>query len=134
MIKRLSIIVLSLSLCHITFSQKINKSHDDPGFQQIVFNKTVHDFGRLVQHEPAGCEFRFYNKGKSPVILSEVTASCGCTVPSWSKTPVMPGDSGIIQVIYSTETTGAIDKEISVYSNITKMPVLLKLKGRVTKK
>ena len=132
MIKRLLIIVLSFGLGHTTSAQKINETKDDATSQKIVFKNTVHDFGKIIQGTPAGCEFKFYNKGKSPIVLSEVTASCGCTVPSWSKTPVMPGDSGIIQVIYSTDATGIIDKVISVYSNATKIPVSLKLKGRVT--
>ncbi len=134
MIKRLLIIALSFGFVHTTSAQKINETKDDATSQNIVFNKTVHDFGKLIQGPPAGCEFKFYNKGKSPVVLSDVTASCGCTVPSWSKTPVMPGDSGTIQVIYSTEETGTIDKVISVYSNATKMPVTLKLQGRVYQK
>jgi len=134
MIKRLLIIALSFGLCHTTFAQKINKSQNDEIAPKIVFNKTVHDFGKVTQYAPAWCEFRFYNRGKSPLIISDISASCGCTVPSWSKAPVMPGDSGIVQVNYATSETGTIDKVVDVFSNATKKPVSLKLIGKVIEK
>ena len=134
MIKRLLIIALSCGLCHTSFAQNINESKNDANSPKIVFNKTVHDFGKVIQYAPAWCEFRFYNRGKSPLIISDISASCGCTVPSWSKAPVMPGDSGIVQVNYATNETGTIDKVVDVFSNATKKPVSLKLIGKVIEK
>jgi hypothetical protein len=134
MIKRSLIIALSLGLCHAISAQKITESQNDANSAKIMFNNTIHDFGKVVQYDPAWCEFRFYNKGKSPLIISDISASCGCTVPSWSKAPVMPGDSGIIQVNYATSETGTIDKVVDVFSNATKKPVSLKLIGKVMEK
>ena len=131
MIKRLLIISLSFVLSHTTFAQKINNRQNDENSAKIVFNKTIHDFGKMVQYNPAWCEFSFYNKGNTPLIISNISASCGCTIPSWSKAPVMPGDSGIIQVNYETTETGTFDKVVDVFSNATKKPVSLKLIGKV---
>jgi hypothetical protein len=132
MLKRLLIIALIVGIYQTSFTQ--TKPEENPNASKIVFNKTVHDFGQLIQHTPASCEFKFYNKGKSPLIVTNVTASCGCTVPSWSKSPVLPGDSGVINVKYSTAATGAIDKLVTVFSNATQIPLTLNLKGIVVKK
>lgn len=130
--KTLLIIVLSVGIYQSAFSQaKPEKNSNAP---KIEFNKTVHDFGELTRNAPAVCEFKFYNKGKAPLIVSNVHASCGCTVPSWSSNPIMPGDSGVIQVKYSTAATGAIDKLVDVFSNASSMALSLKLKGKVVKK
>lgn len=132
MLKNLLIIALIGGIYQTSMAQ--TKPEDNPNAPKIVFNKTVHDFGELTQNAPAVCEFKFYNKGKSPLIVSNVHASCGCTVPSWSNKPIMPGDSGVIQVKYSTAATGAIDKLVDVFSNATQMALSLKLKGKVIKK
>jgi len=132
MLKNLLFIALIVGIYQTSIAQ--TKPEDNPKAPKIVFNKTVHDFGELTQNAPAVCEFKFYNKGKSPLIVSNVHASCGCTVPSWSNKPIMPGDSGVIQVNYSTAATGAIDKLVDVFSNATQMALSLKLKGKVIKK
>lgn len=132
MLKKILFIALIVGINQTSFAQ--TKPEDNPNAPKIVFNKTVHDFGELTQNAPAVCEFKFYNKGKSPLIVSNVHASCGCTVPSWSNKPIMPGDSGVIQVKYSTAATGAIDKLVDVFSNATQMALSLKLKGKVIKK
>lgn len=134
MIKNLLVIALSISFYFTTFAQSAPENKKDINAPKIVFNKTAHDFGELVQYAPASCEFKFYNKGKAPLILSDVSASCGCTVPSWSKSPIMPGDSGIIKVNYSTAETGVIDKQVTVFSNATKKPLSLELKGKIITK
>jgi len=131
MLKTLLTMALSIGVYQSSFAQA--KPEDNPNAPKIVFNKTVQDFGELAQNAPAMCKFKFYNKGKSPLIVSNVTVSCGCTVPSWSNAPVMPGDSGVIQVKYSTAATGVIDKLVTVFSNATQIPLSLHLKGKVVK-
>ncbi|MCE5345017.1 MAG: DUF1573 domain-containing protein [Bacteroidales bacterium] len=132
--KKLLVIAIILGLCHSISAQSSSTTKDDSSSHGITFNKTIHNFGKLIQDDPAGCEFIFYNKGRSPIIISDITASCGCTVPSWSKKPVMPGDSGSIQVLYLTNAPGTFEKEITVFSNATKEPLLLKIKGKVIRK
>ena len=56
---------------------------------KIQFTKTEHDFGSLPQGKPVTWEFEFTNLGKEPLVLENVSASCGCTTPSWTKEPLM---------------------------------------------
>jgi len=133
MIKRLLVSVLGIYVPILLFAQPGSEIRIDANAPKIVFNKASHDFGELTLYSLAFCEFKFYNKGKAPLILSEISATCGCTVPSWPKKPIIPGDSGIIVINYLPDETGIIDKNVTVFSNATKMPVTLELNGKVIK-
>jgi hypothetical protein len=100
----------------------------------IVFEKTVHDYGTIAQGADGNCEFKFTNKGKTPLILSNVRASCGCTVPEWPKEPIEPGKEGVIKVKYNTNSPGSFNKSITVNSNAVNATVMLKIKGNVLPK
>jgi hypothetical protein len=83
----------------------------------IVFTKVVHDYGEIVQGADGNCEFEFQNVGTEPLILQNVSSSCGCTVPSWPREPIMPGEKTTIKVRYDTSRLGHINKNITVVSN-----------------
>lgn len=100
----------------------------------IVFNKMAHDYGTIVQGSDGNCEFKFVNKGKAPIILNNVKASCGCTSPDWTRTPVAPGETGTIKVAYNTNLVGAFNKTVTVNSNAKNAQVVLLIKGIVTAK
>ena len=100
----------------------------------IVFEKMMHDYGTIVQGSDGNSEFKFTNKGKAPLILSNVQASCGCTVPEWPKEPILPGKTGSIKVKYNTNTVGAFNKSITVKSNAINPTVVLQIKGNVIPK
>lgn len=100
----------------------------------IIFVSTVHDYGTIVQGSDGTCTFNFASNGKAPIVLNNVKASCGCTVPEWTRTPVAPGQSGSIKVTYNTNTVGAFNKSITVHSNAKNSPVVLMIKGVVTAK
>lgn len=100
----------------------------------IVFEKLEHDYGTIAQGSDGNTEFKFTNKGKSPLVLSNVRASCGCTTPEWTKTPVNPGDKGVITVKYNTDLPGSFNKSITVTSNAANSSVMLRIKGNVTPK
>jgi len=100
----------------------------------IVFAKTMYDYGTIVQGSDGGCEFKFTNKGKLPLVLSNVKASCGCTVPEWPKEPILPGKSSSIKVKYNTNNQGNFNKSITVNSNALNSTVILQIKGNVTPK
>jgi hypothetical protein len=100
----------------------------------ISFEKTVNDYGNIVQGSEGTCEFMFTNMGKTPLILNNVVASCGCTVPSWTREPVAPGTQGSIKVKYNTNNVGPFTKSITVTSNAKNSPVVLTIKGTVTAK
>lgn len=84
---------------------------------QITFEKTVHDYGTIVQDANGNCEFKFKNTGNEPLIISGAKGSCGCTVPEWSKEPIAPGQSGSIKVKYDTKRIGKFSKTVTVTSN-----------------
>lgn len=96
----------------------------------ITFKQLVHNYGNVYKGDNGSFSFKFVNTGKEPLILSRPRSSCGCTVPSWPKEPIMPGDSGNIKVTYNTHILGAFNKTVTVYSNSPK-PVVLRIKGRV---
>ena len=100
----------------------------------IVFEKITHDYGTIEQGGDGNTEFKFTNKGKSPLVLSNVKASCGCTVPEWPKEPILPGKSGSIKVKYNTANAGTFGKTITVNSNAINSTVVLSIKGVVTAK
>lgn len=106
-------------------------NNPDPNAPVITFDKMVHDYGEVPKDGDGTCEFKFKNEGKEPLILSNVRSSCGCTVPSWPRQPILPGESNVIKVKYDTKRVGIINKSIYVYSNAKTSPVTLKIKGKV---
>jgi hypothetical protein len=100
----------------------------------IIFESTTHNYGTITQGSDGSCEFRFTNKGKTPIIITHVSSSCGCTAPDWSKAPVNPGDTGFVKAVYNTQILGVFSKTISVSSNAANSAVLLTIKGEVVPK
>ncbi len=100
----------------------------------IQFASVVHDYGTIQQGSDGGCEFTFENKGKTPLVLSNVRASCGCTVPTWPREPILPGSTGVIKVMYNTNSIGNFNKSITVTSNAKNSNVNLSIKGNVVAK
>lgn len=96
----------------------------------MVFNEEVHDFGTIPEGPAADVEFTFKNTGTEPILIENVRPSCGCTTPSWSKEPVLPGKTGSIKASYATQgRPNGFNKSITVSSNAgTKV---LSIKGTV---
>lgn len=87
---------------------------------EIKFDKTTHDFGSFSESSPkVTCEFTYKNVGDAPLIINQAVASCGCTVPEYTKTPVQPGESGSIKVTYNGtgKFPGHFKKMITVRTN-----------------
>ncbi|NQV01826.1 MAG: DUF1573 domain-containing protein [Bacteroidia bacterium] len=110
-------------------SNKLQTSN--PNAPGITFEKTVHNYGTIVKGANGTCEFQFTNTGKEPLILSKPISSCGCTVPTWPKEPILPGKSEVIKVTYNTRNIGPINKTVTVYSNAQTTRVMLSIKGKV---
>lgn len=99
---------------------------------KIVFEKTTHDFGTSDEGPTLTTEFVFKNEGNEPLILENVKASCGCTVPSWPKEPILPGQSSSIKVNYNTaKRPGSFNKNITITSNATESTKVVYIKGNV---
>lgn len=114
-------------------AQKVEKATNATQ-AEITFEKLEHDYGEVPQGGNGVTEFKYTNTGKVPLMLSKVRSSCGCTVPSWSKEPLMPGQSALITVKYNTNNVGVINKNVTVESNASNNRVILKIKGKVVKK
>ncbi len=87
---------------------------------EIKFTETVHHFGEFSQNNAKqSCTFTFTNVGEEPLVINQAVASCGCTVPKYSKEPIQPGESGVIEVVYNGtgKSLGFFKKSITVRSN-----------------
>ena len=99
---------------------------------KISFAELEHQYGTIAKGGNGDCEFTFTNQGNEPLILQNVKASCGCTTPSYTQKPVMPGETGTIKVHYNTNNVGAFSKTVTVTSNAVDNPrVVLRIKGNV---
>lgn len=86
----------------------------------IKFDKTTHNFGTFSESSPmVTCVFNYTNVGDKPLIINQAVASCGCTVPEYTKEPVMPGQKGQIKVTYNGagKFPGHFKKSITVRTN-----------------
>ena len=84
----------------------------------ISFKENSIDFGDIVQGQKVEHTFVLTNTGKQPLIISNVAATCGCTVPSWPREPVAPGKSAEIKVSFnSTGKVGKQNSVVRIYSN-----------------
>lgn len=97
----------------------------------MKFKEETFDFGTLQQGAPAVHEFVFTNVGTEPIMIQNAKGSCGCTVPSYSKEPVAPKETGSIKVSYDSKRVGPINKTVTVTSNVG--TTVLHIKGNVEK-
>jgi len=97
----------------------------------ISFEELTHDFGTVKQGVPVVYDFVFTNTGKQPLLLSEPRSSCGCTVPSYPKEPIMPGQKKTIKITFDAEKTGDFSKQVNILSNAENSPVVIVVKGKV---
>jgi len=106
-----------------------------PNAPAMKFEYETHDFGKIQQGGTITYKFNFANVGKSPLIISDAHASCGCTIPVWPKDPIKPGDGGQIVVTFnSAGKMGLQDKMITIIANTTPPENMLHLVGEVTEK
>jgi len=120
--KRLVFIIPVIFLSVSLFAQPVLK-----------FSETSHDFGKFK--EEAGrqtYDFTVTNSGNTPLIIQNIVASCGCTLPEWSRQPIPPGGKGTIKAIYDPRNRpGAFNKTLAVYTNGKPEVTVLTLKGEV---
>lgn len=101
-------------------------------FPEITFAKLEHDFGRLIQGEIVSYVFKFTNTGKSDLVISKVSASCGCTASKYTKDVIKPGGEGKLEVTFdSNGQKGIQNKTVSVLTNGKPQNTTLRLKAQV---
>jgi hypothetical protein len=102
---------------------------------QIKFEKTTHSFGSFSEKNPkVSCTFTYTNIGEQPLVVNQAIASCGCTVPEYTKTPVQPGEKGEIKVTYNGagKFPGHFKKSITVRTNGAVEMTRLYIEGDMT--
>jgi hypothetical protein len=85
--------------------------------EAIALKETIYDFGTIPQGKPVYHSFEIFNTGKTPMVISNVQTSCGCTTPEWTKEPIAPGSSKIIKVGYNAAAEGHFEKFITITYN-----------------
>jgi len=106
-----------------------------PDGAQMKFEYVTHDFGKIQEADKVTYKFNFANTGKSPLIITDAVASCGCTTPSWPKAPIKPGDGGQIVVTFnSAGRKGLQDKMITITANTNPRQNVVHLVGEVLEK
>ena len=83
-------------------------------FPQIKFEETTHDFGEIKQGVEVQTLFNFKNTGKVPLVITNASSSCGCTVPEYPKEAIAPGATGAIKVVYNGSGNGNITKTVTL--------------------
>ena len=101
---------------------------------KMEFKSEVIDYGTIEKGADGIRVFEFTNTGTAPLVISDVTSSCGCTIPEKPENPVAPGENGKIKVKYNTNIVGPIRKTITVYSNADVPAKSIKIKGEVVEK
>lgn len=124
-----------LLCCLVVITDNVNaQTNNSNSNPNIVFEKTSHDYGVIFAGDNGEVVFNFKNEGNTPLVINNVVASCGCTVPKWSKNPIMPKQSGDIKVEYNTNIIGDIKRSITVSTNDPDKPrIVLILTGKIVK-
>ncbi|MEO6404930.1 MAG: DUF1573 domain-containing protein [Ferruginibacter sp.] len=105
----------------------------DPSTVQLI--DSVYDFGKVTDGEVVEFNYRFKNTSNNPLIVSNVSASCGCTIPEKPEAPIMPGEIGFIKVKFNSQgRVGQAHKTVNVLSNANPGFPALQLTGEVLPK
>jgi len=98
---------------------------------EVEFSEIGHNLGTLIWHNPAQATFTVKNLGQKELLILDVEPDCGCTLVTWTTTPVEPGKTGTISVRYDARQLGHFNKGIAVYTNFDDRPTYLSVSGRV---
>ncbi len=122
------ILVLSIGLFN---ANTVDFGTYDAKVAIIKFKTQVIDYGTVEQNSDGTRIFTFTNEGDAPLLITKVKTSCGCTVPSYSKAPILPGDTGELEIKYNTKKLGVFTKTVTVTSNAEGGNKILKIKGNI---
>ena len=132
--KNITILLFFVLSVYTVKAQAVKEPEKKSG-AKIEFVKEVFDYGNVYANSGHDgiAEFKFVNTGTEPLVLTNVKAGCGCTLPFWQKEPVMPGDSGKVILKYnSIQSPHTINKSAVVSSNAVNNPsVVLRITGTV---
>lgn len=99
---------------------------------KITFDREQQDLGYVLWRNPVTVTYAFTNTGDKPLVISNVTTSCGCTKATWTEEPIPAGGKGTVTAVFDAEAIGRFYKEVGVYCNASPMPLYLEFNGEVT--
>lgn len=117
-----------------TSEVKVTGATKAENYAEIKFDTLRHNFGKFSKNDPiVKCSFRFTNTGTAPLVIHQAFASCGCTVPTFTKEPIKPGEKGNIDVTYNgtDKFPGRFQKTITIRSNAISEVVRLIIEGEM---
>jgi len=100
---------------------------------QTKWSKDNYDFGKIKQNKPVSIEFEVTNSGNAPLLLVKVEPACNCTTSDYTKSPIMPGQKGIVKVSFDAKNLGNFSKSVNVTTNAKESLTILKFFGTVEK-
>lgn len=106
----------------------------DVVYPELTFEETVHDFGTIEQGTNVEHTFTFKNTGKAPLVITDATSSCGCTVPSYTEEPIAPGETGEMLVKFNGSGQNQVTKTVTITANTESGKEEIKIKAFVTPK
>jgi len=137
MIKLVRVLILSLIAFSLTAQSLQNNEEvlfvEFSNIGIFEFDSDIIDYGSVKQNSEGKRSFTFKNIGNSPIIITKVKASCGCTVATKPNQPIMPGETAKIGVKYDTKRIGAFSKSITITSNASETAKIIRIKGIVLK-
>ena len=98
---------------------------------RLSSNKETHNFGQIEWKHPVTVEYTITNTGDKPLVLTNVTTSCACSVADWTKKPIAPGEKGTVSATFDAKALGHFEKTVGIYSNAQPSLVYLKFVGEV---
>ncbi len=105
------------------------------GMPVIAFDKKAFDFGTINEGDKIDGSFTIFNKGKANLVITGARASCGCTVPSWPKEAIKPGDSAKLKFVFNSRGKhGKQNKSITLKTNTENVSEIIRVTGNVTPK
>ncbi|MEM6845745.1 MAG: DUF1573 domain-containing protein [Bacteroidota bacterium] len=102
-----------------------------PEVTALAWDATVHNFGDIQHQQPKTASFSFVNNTSQPVVITEAKGSCGCTVASYTKEVVAPGEEGVVKATYNAAKLGAFNKTVTVKTTANDEWQHLKITGIV---
>jgi hypothetical protein len=98
----------------------------------IVFETDTFNFGIITQGEKVKYAFKFTNSGKGNLIISSANGSCGCTVPSYPKKPIAPGEQNVVEVVFDSDgKEGLQNKTVTLVTNAIPNTKTIYIKGEI---
>lgn len=122
--KYISIVLLVIISAFSCYSQT--------GKADFDFERKVYKFGKIKAGAIIEFEYTFSNAGTEPLLITDIKVQCGCTVPDYPKSPILPGQKSTIKVKFDSKgKIGYQDRTLEIYSNAKKSPEVVRFKGTV---